>query len=204
MKMHDPDTLQFYDKTAETYARRENAKPAKQLDGFLARLAPGADVLELGCGSGHDAEAMVAKGFAVTPTDGSPELARQAGQRLGRTVQVLQFGDLEAQDQYDGVWAKACLLHVPREALGEVVSRVHTALRGGGVFYSSFKQGGGHAKRDKFGRYYNNPSREWLEEVYGTLPWASLSIETSSGRGFDDEPAEFLHVTAIKAKDGAG
>jgi cyclopropane fatty-acyl-phospholipid synthase-like methyltransferase len=47
-------------------------------------LQPGARILELGCGGGRDAEAMVAAGFEVDPTDGTPEIARKAEERLGK------------------------------------------------------------------------------------------------------------------------
>ena len=36
-----------------------------------------------------------------------------ASRRLGRPVGTLLFHDLDAVEAYDGVWANACLLHVP-------------------------------------------------------------------------------------------
>lgn len=85
--MKDQPTLDFYAREAEAYATRY-AK-SEELASFLARLPAGSKVLELGCGGGQDSEAMLAAGFDVLPTDGSPELAREAGKRLGRPVQVL-------------------------------------------------------------------------------------------------------------------
>ena len=62
---------------------------------------------------------MLARGYDVTPTDGSPEMADVASRRIGRPVKTLLFHDLDAVEAYDGVWANACLLHVPRPELAQ-------------------------------------------------------------------------------------
>lgn len=62
---HDPDTLAFYNANGATYVLARPAGLARELQAFLPRLAPGSHVLELGCGSGADAEAMENAGFVV-------------------------------------------------------------------------------------------------------------------------------------------
>ena len=140
---HDPDTLAFYDREAKNYAARAKPERNRQLEEFLGHLAKGSKILELGCGDGRDSEAMIRSGFDVTPTDGSPGLAREAEKRLGRPVRILYFEDLDERAAYDGVWANACLLHVPADRLGDVLAKVHAALRRGGRFYASYKMGDG-------------------------------------------------------------
>ena len=44
-------------------------------------------------------------------------MAEEASRRLGRAVGTLLFHDLDEVEVYDGVWANACLLHVPRRSL---------------------------------------------------------------------------------------
>jgi hypothetical protein len=46
---------------------------------------------------------MIARGFAVDPSDGTPGMARLASARLGRVVPVMRFDELEAVDVYDAV-----------------------------------------------------------------------------------------------------
>lgn len=197
MSGSDTATLGFYANEAETYATRRRDADLRRLDRFAALLPAGAAVLELGCGGGQDSEALLVRGLAVTATDGSPELAAQAQQRLGRPVSVLLFEDLAAKAAYDGVWANACLLHVPRQALPAIIAKVHRALRPGGVFYASFKAGEAEG-RDRFGRYYNYPSPGWLREAYGAGRWAKLEIEEAAGGGYDREPTRWLHALAFK------
>jgi SAM-dependent methyltransferase len=193
----DDQTLRFYRGNANAYAERKPPVTGK-LTQFLAELPPGGRILELGCGAGYQAEAMLAAGFDVEATDGSPELAAEASRRLGRPVATMLFHELDAVDAYDGVWAYACLLHVPRDDLAGVLRLVWRALRPGGLFYASFKSGEGEG-RDKLARYYNYPSESWLRDRYAEAgAWDALAIETSEGKGFDKELASFLHVSARK------
>jgi SAM-dependent methyltransferase len=193
----DEQTLQFYGSNAQAYAMREVTKHTRLIR-FLALLAPGARVLELGCGAGADSAEMLARGFDVHPTDGSAAMASEASRRLGRAVETMMFHDLNKVDAYDGVWANACLLHVPRSELAEVLALIWRALRPAGYFYASFKTGAAEG-RDSLNRYYNYPSPDWLRATYAEAGgWSSFSIETGEVRGFDDKSAQMLFVVAQK------
>ena len=87
-------TEQFYSSHAAVYANDPRVLPHPWRDRFLASLASGASILELGCGGAHDTQRMIDAGLAVTPTDGVAEIAAEAAQRLGMPVQVLRFEDI--------------------------------------------------------------------------------------------------------------
>jgi SAM-dependent methyltransferase len=194
----DEETLKFYRGNAEAYAGREITSRQARLAAFLARLPPGASILELGCGAGGDTAEMLARGFDVRATDGSPEMAAVASRRLGRTVETLLFQDLDAVEAYDAVWANACLLHVPRDELADVLTLIWRALKGNGHFYASYKTGDVEG-RDTLNRYYNYPSPEWLRTIYTSAGnWSSLEIETGEVIGFDKKWAPMLFVVASK------
>lgn len=195
----DDGTLQFYRHNAQAYADWAKA-PAARLAGFLALLPPAASVLELGCGAGNHTAEMLAAGFAVRSTDGSPEMAEIASRRLKHPVETMLFHELDEHEAYDGVWASACLLHVPRDELNGILVRIRRALKPAGVFYASFKTGEGDG-RDNLGRYYNYPSRDWLDAVYAAAgEWNLLTADTSELKaGFDDKPATMLHLTVRKS-----
>ena len=108
------------------------------------------------------------------------------------------FDQLDAREAYDGVWASACLLHVPRAELAGILARIHRALTAGGVFYASFKAGEGDG-RDSLGRYYNYVSATWLQAAYAAAgPWQCLSSDTSEIKSFDEAPATMLHLVMRK------
>ena len=195
----DEATLQFYRGNAEAYAKRTFTSRRARLTAFLALLPPGACILELGCGAGGDTAEMLARGFDVRATDGSPEMAGVASKHLGRTVETLLFHDLDEVEAYDAVWANACLLHVPRSELSDVLARIWRALKAEGVFYASYKEGDGDG-RDTLDRYYNYPSQDWLRATYAVAgSWSSLSIESGEVIGFDDKMASMLFVVAQKS-----
>jgi SAM-dependent methyltransferase len=194
----DEQTLHFYRSNAQAYAGREKTKHTR-LTRFLALLPPGAAILEFGCGAGADSAEMLAKGFDVCPTDGSPEMADVASRRLGRPVETLLFHDLDKVEAYDGVWANACLLHVPRAELAQVLALIWRALKPAGHFYASYKTGDVDG-RDTLNRYYNYPSPDWLRTNYAAAgSWSSLEIETGEVRGFDNKQASMLFVVARKS-----
>jgi SAM-dependent methyltransferase len=193
----DEETLQFYRSNAQSYADWAKA-PSMRLRAFLALVPPGGSILELGCGAGNHSAVMLEAGFAVRATDGSPEMAAIAARRLGHPVEAMLFDELKAQEVYDGVWASACLLHVPRDELAGILTRIHRALKPSGVFYASFKVGEGDG-RDNLGRYYNYPSPDWLRSTYAAAgKWDSLSTDTSVIQSFDQTPANMLHLVVRK------
>ena len=189
----DEETLQFYRRNAESYAAWAKA-PSTRLIAFLGLLPPSGSILELGCGAGNHAVEMLARGFALRATDGSPEMAEVASRKLNHPVEVMLFDQLDAREVYDGVWASACLLHVPKEELAGILARIHRALKPDGIFYASFKTGESDG-RDSLGRYYNYPSADWLKTAYDAAgPWQTLGCDTSDIKSFDETPATMLHL----------
>lgn len=197
--MSDDATLRFYADNAERYAGHATGPTGERLDSFLAALPAGARILELGCGNGRDAAHMLALGFDVDATDGTPELAAEAERRIGRSVRILRFDELDAIDAYDGIWACACLLHVPASALADMLGRIRRALRPGGIFTASFKAGHGEG-RDAFGRYYNYPTPERLLSDYRAAGWNDVTLASSMGTGYDTKPTRWLWVTARRSR----
>jgi SAM-dependent methyltransferase len=193
----DEATLQFYRRNAASYAAWAKG-PSTRLIGFLGLLPAGASILELGCGAGNHAAEMLARGFALRATDGSPEMAAIASRRLNHPVATMRFDELEENQAFDGVWASACLLHVPKDELAGILARIHRALKTGGVFYASYKAGEGDG-RDSLGRYYNYVSAEWLRADYAAAgPWQTISFDTSEIKSFDETPATLLHLVMRK------
>jgi SAM-dependent methyltransferase len=191
-------TLGFYADEAPVYAASAKSGVSRRLDAFLQRLDPGARILELGCGGGLDSQAILDRGFQLDPTDGVPEIALQAEARIGRPVRVMRFDELDAVDAYDGVWAQACLLHVPRVALPDILSLVFRALKPGGVHFASFK-GGGREGRDVFGRYFNYVTADEVVAAYErSADWDILSVTEYLGGGYEGGQGPWTAITARK------
>ncbi|MFC3097521.1 class I SAM-dependent methyltransferase [Alteraurantiacibacter palmitatis] len=196
--MSDPDTLAFYNREAPRYTISGRDGPSRDLDAFLARLDPGARILELGCGAGKDAEHMIKRGFVVVPTDGSRAMAKRAEERLGIPVQVLSFDQLDAVEEYDAVWCHASIHHQPGAGLPDVLARIARALKPGGWHFANFKLGDGDA-RDMFGRLYNFPTADALRAAYLAVPgWRIGEARTYQDGGLDKVLRDWMAVTMQK------
>lgn len=194
----DAATLAFYAREAPEYAASGLGGVSRHLHEFLKLVPPGGRVLELGCGGGRDSAEMLKLGFDVLPTDGVPEMARKAEERLGIPVQVMLFNELESVNEFDAVWAHASLLHAPLHALPGILSRIHRALKPGGHHFASYKSGG-VSGRDNLKRYYNYVSREQLLDAYGSSGnWNILKIDEYQGGGYDGRQGPWLAITASK------
>lgn len=193
----DPDTIAFYQRQAPHYTFTSALCQCRQLDPFLDRLEPGARVLELGCGGGQDSARIAARGFVVDATDGTPAMVAKANERFALGARVMAFHELSADGEYDAVWAHACLLHCPRSALPDVLSRIYRALRHGGWHFASYKLGDGEG-RDLLGRLHNFPPPEWLIAAY---EYAGLMIEVQdiyAGKSSDGTQRDWIDLTARK------
>lgn len=194
---YDAATLRFYSNEADTYAADRSREVSRHLDAFLHRLPAGSRILELGCGGGADAEAMLKRGFLVDATDGTPEMARKAEERIGQTVRVMRFDQLHSFEIYDAVWANASL-HVPRDALPGVLELIYRALRPGGLHFASFK-GGGAEGRDRFGRYFNYFDASQLFAAYrASASWEVLATDEYEGGSYEGRQGPKVAITVRK------
>ncbi len=194
----DPATYEFYQSQAPFYTSSAAQGQSRHLAGFLARLKPGAKVLELGCGAGRDSAYMAQHGFEIDPTDGIPAMVAKANERHTVGARLMQFDELDAQAAYDAVWAHACLLHCPRAQLPGILRRIHIALHPAGLHYASFKLGDGEG-RDLLGRLHNFPSADWLRELYSTAGFETVEEMIFAGKGTDGTPRTWLALTVRKS-----
>lgn len=166
-------TLDYYGENAEVYAERtRGVSQDGPMDTFVGLLGT-ADpfVLDTGCGSGRDTAALMARGCRVLAADGSPEMARLAGEATGAAVIVLRHQEMALKEAFDGVWASATLLHVPREEMVDVFGRYRDALRPGGILYASFKMGEpAEDGPDELGRDFTYMSPRALRRVVAGVP----------------------------------
>ena len=198
--MSDAATLAFYEREAPRYVVAMAQGAARSLSEqflarFLPRLAPGAHVLELGCGGGRDTLALLAHGCTVDATGGAAAMVREAEALTGQPARVLLFDQLEAEVEYDAVWAHASLHHQPFAGLADVLARIHRALRPGGWFFANYKLGQGDA-RDDLGRLYNFAPREDLLAMYRQLGWDLVDLNDYRAGGMDNVERDWIAITA--------
>ncbi|MCR2834523.1 class I SAM-dependent DNA methyltransferase [Parerythrobacter lacustris] len=190
----DPATIAFYQEQAPRYTLSFGQAPSRHLDCFLDRLAPGARVLELGCGGGRDSARIRERGFDLDATDGTPAMVRKANERFDVGARMLRFEDIDAQSAYDAVWAHACLIHVARADFPDILARIHSALEPQGWHFANFKLGDGEG-RDPLGRLHNFPDRAWLVEQYNAAGFWLVGDEIYRSEGADSVQRDWIALT---------
>jgi SAM-dependent methyltransferase len=159
--MTDQSSIAYYDANAWAFsADTLDADMNGQRAWFSAHVPAGGAVLEAGCGAGRDALAFLRAGYEVTAFDGSAAMAKLTSELTGRPALHMTFSEIAWEDRFDGVWACASLLHVPRADLPDILGRIAQALKPGGVFFASFKLGA--EERHANGRYFNDMTAETL------------------------------------------
>jgi SAM-dependent methyltransferase len=118
---------------------------ARTLAAVTRSMAPGAALLDLGCGTGLDAEALGRQGYRVTAIDWSGSMVRQTRERAERAgnngivavhqVGIHELGRLPA-GTFDGAYSNLGALNCVPD-LGSAAALIAARLRPGGVLIAS-------------------------------------------------------------------
>lgn len=139
-------TVRSYDANAREWIEK-HSEPGywgEEMNAFVA-LLPRGKILEVGTGGGREAKELLAKGYEYVGVDVSAGLLKEARKNtpeatfLHQSVYDLDF----PESSFDGFWACAVLLHVPKDRLDEALQNIRRVVRRGGVGFISVKRGKG-------------------------------------------------------------
>lgn len=153
-----------YDRIAERYLdwvqTERSAVRMRYTAVLLERLAPGATVLDLGCGAGGPTTQALSQRFQVTGVDISAHSVALARENVTR-ARFLQadMTTLElAPCSFDGVAAFYSLIHVPRDEQPGLLRRIASWLRPGGLLVATM---GVHATQADYGPDFMGAPMYW-------------------------------------------
>lgn len=152
-------TDRFYEQhAAEYFERTVTADMAQLYERFLAMVPKAGRILDAGCGSGRDLCVFSRRGFRAMGIDASRALVAMAKSHSGAPCAVVRLEEIAYEKCFDGVWACASLLHLPKAMLAPVLQRLRRALVPGGVMFVSVQEGEGErlAPDGRFFAYYRN------------------------------------------------
>lgn len=181
------NSVTYYDENAEEFFQSTvHADMSGLYDVFLKDIPAGGHILDLGCGTGRDSRYFQQLGYQVTAVDGSQKMCEMAAHYIGQPVKQMLFEDLDYNEEFDGIWACASLLHVKKDEMAGVINKIYQALKVDGMFYVSYKYG--TEEREKDGRLFSDYTEEALvvlftEKTGWKLREWFISCDVRKGRG---------------------
>ena len=170
-------TLNYYDKNTVEFAGQTVSIDMHDLYELFINQLPQRDtqcILDVGCGSGRDADYFAKQGYDVTAIDASAKLiqwARQHHISSRITWYDLDFCSIEKQaweNKFTGIWACASLLHVPFLELPCIIESLLDTLTDEGVMYLSFKYGEGERVDEK--RFFCDMDEARWKTIVAKIP----------------------------------
>jgi SAM-dependent methyltransferase len=133
-------TKNSYNAVAEAFADK-HSDPRSVIDLmklFVKRIRKNGRILDAGCGPGRDAKVLSEMGFQVVGIDFSEEMVRVACNMTGLDIRWMDLRDLDfCDEQFDGIWANACFMHLMEKDVKLVLSELERIVRPGGVVFIS-------------------------------------------------------------------
>ena len=183
----EQQTIDYYDKNAQEWASTHNgyadesywkAEMAKFHD-----LLPSGKVLEIGSGTGKDAADLLNM-YDYVGTDASEGLLKIAHARNPQAeFRHISVYDLDfPKNSFDGFWTAATLLHVPQERIDEVLQKIKTQVKTGGVGFISVKAGAGERVDHDTGRWFAYYSQKGFHQVLERNEFKVLEEKTKQGQ----------------------
>lgn len=146
-------TKEYYEENAKSFIEDTLcADMHVQYESFLKFMPKKGKILDLGCGSGRDSIYFQNIGYDVLAVDPIDEFLDHTKKLGVKNVLKLTAEEIDFENEFDGIWASASLLHVSSKDLNEVLKKCSKALKKNGVFYCSFKYGTFEGERME--RYY--------------------------------------------------
>lgn len=197
-------TIRSYEYEAASYNAEISPHPPAAIEAALRRMLdivePGGTVLEVGSGPGRDADYIESQAVKVRRTDATQAFISLQAAR-GKHVETLNLISDDLGGPYDAVLAMCVLIHVDRALTSAVLGKVATALRPGGAFLVSVREGTGERYDHEYHMTY------WSrDEFAGLLTDAGLRVAWEERRTDCDDHTwlTFLAKKAAARPEGHG
>ncbi|MDQ0572853.1 SAM-dependent methyltransferase [Variovorax paradoxus] len=173
-------TLQSYEASAREYNAIVAGHRPPEIEDALRRmmqLVPaGGAVLEIGSGTGQDADFVEALGGLVRRTDAVQAFLDLQAER-GKKGELLNVVTDPLGGPYSAILAMCVLIHIDREQMAPVLRKVFDALEPGGAFLVAMRIGEGETNGDYQTVYW--PKDRFAEELAAAglrMQWSSQWI----------------------------
>lgn len=170
----------------DVWSRRPYRRPPL-LRNLLREVPRKARLLDLGCGAGQDSGDLRRAGFRPVGVDLSRPLLQYA-RRMSPGLALVQ-ADIRRLpyhiESFDGVWAAASLIHLPKSAVRIGLKELAMLVKPGGVLTATFVHGRGSGLRHSGwipGRFMSRWYKQELACAVVRAGWTILQLTTVSNQ----------------------
>jgi ubiquinone/menaquinone biosynthesis C-methylase UbiE len=183
-------TIDGYERSAKECVARRNKRRHRQLPllaKWIQRLPADARLLDLGCGGGQDAGDLDRRGYRVMGVDRTSALLSE-GRRRYRSLSLVRadfrFLPFQAKS-FDGLWAGASLMHLPKLDARRTLADLYRLVRPGGLFAAMVTHGvKSSLVTDGWvpGRYFARWRKDELARAVRRAGWNILELKIITNR----------------------
>lgn len=169
------ETIRTYEKIAEEFNKHHSnlTEHKARIDFFIQNLK-GKKILDIGCGTGRESKYFSEHGFDTTGIDLCSNLLKIATEKAPN-AKFIQM-DLRKLDfpknSFDGIWAYASILHIPKKDAKRTLMGFNRVLKKGGLIFISLKQG----KVERFVKYNEYPGKKRFFAFYSERELKNLVL----------------------------
>jgi len=196
-------TIGAYERSAEDclarWGKKRHRRPPLLVD-WLRRLPANARLLDLGCGGGRDAADLQQRGYRAVGLDRTRSLL-SAGRGLYPSLPLV-LADLRQLPfqvaAFDGLWAAASLMHLPKPAARLVLAGLYRLIRPGGLLAATVTYGRtSRLVTDGWapGRYFARWQKDELARAVRRAGWLILELKVVTNR---ERKGRWLNLLAQK------
>jgi len=144
----EQNTLNTYNKISVDWAAKRRQGEDKVWEAERQKfqtLLPRGKVLDIGCGPGADSFWFLDHDYEYLGIDGSESMIKLARENNPQVkFEVKNFDELsELKEKFNGFWAAASLLPVPKQKISEVLINIKQILLPQGIGFIALKEGEG-------------------------------------------------------------
>lgn len=203
--MFNTGTIGTYQSSAEEYYENNADRSViKELvSRFLTAVQNATDkrsarIVDVGCGPGWESSTFAAHGHNAVGIDLTPAFVQAARQEIPAAsfarmdMRHLSF----AADSFDGLWACASFLHIPRDDALATLAGFYRVLRSGGIAHISVKRGDGVMR----GNTYNEDQRRFTlyqpDELRAKAAEVGFTVTSADAGAHNDDDWLLLFLQA--------
>lgn len=176
-------TLKYYNDNAIELSKKYNSITFNSIQEIITSYLDGAKkVLEVGCGSGRDANYMINNGFDVIGVDGSIEMLNNAEAKYpnlkGRLLKAILPNEFPSFEyKFDGAYSIATLMHFDKVDIDKILKKMHSVLKPDSPVYISISEKRNNADE----RYFIDFTKSDWVEVFQQNDFAINKIIETQG-----------------------